>query len=208
MSAKWIVLEGIEGTGKTTLGKLLAKELHGVYISTNSQGPIAQAVRERFKDKNKPELPNLVYAHMMASTITETFYDYIKPMLDKGVTVISDRWLPSFYVYQVCKGAFDPLINNIFSDLSWLVNKQHTPDMYVHCTLPLNILEERLKKRGRDDRLDNLDLDNKFDMLSNFDYYLSNHVEDITYNLDCSGTIEQNLNTLLNITQARLFREN
>lgn len=198
MTGKWIVLDGIEGTGKTTLGKMLAEELNAVYISTNSKSNMASAIRARFKDKVKPPLSQLSYAYMMASTILENYYDYVQPALDEGKLVISDRWLPSFFVYQVCYTA-NPLVNEVFLNLKKELDGLKTPDQYIFCEAKLSVIQERIIARGRDDRLDNLEREIKSSMRNNFDKFFMTYAENITTPLDCSGTLENNFQQLVKI---------
>ena len=106
MTGKFIVVEGIDGSGSTTQAKLLCKYLESrgrtcFFTAEPSGGPIGKFIRDLLKQKeNKPQL----FFHILALTFAADrlcHYDLeILPKLKAGVDVISDRYVLSSLVYQ------------------------------------------------------------------------------------------------------------
>jgi dTMP kinase len=102
---RFISLEGGEGVGKSTQSKRLAEALrargHDV-IETREPGgsPGAEAIRtlllEGEGDRWTPEAEALLFAAARADHVART----IRPALDRGAWVISDRFLDSSLAYQ------------------------------------------------------------------------------------------------------------
>lgn len=104
----YIVFEGIVGTGKTTQSKLLGDYLNKVFprkkiIWTREPGgtEIADKIRKlvqgtEFNEKMEPECESYLYAASRAQTLRTL----VKPNLDEGNIVISDRSFLSSLSYQ------------------------------------------------------------------------------------------------------------
>ena len=103
----FIVIEGLDGSGKTTQANLLAKKLsqnHSVLLTAEpSRGKIGTFIREGclYEDKR---LPTEAEALLFASDRIEHMYKEIKPALDEGKLVICDRYIYSSLAYQGSAG--------------------------------------------------------------------------------------------------------
>jgi dTMP kinase len=103
----FIVIEGLDGSGKTTQATLLAKKLEQNYkvllTAEPSRGKIGAFIREGclYEDKR---LPTEAEALLFAADRIEHMYDEVKPALDEGKLVICDRYIYSSLAYQGSAG--------------------------------------------------------------------------------------------------------
>ena len=103
----FIVIEGLDGSGKTTQAILLAKKLnesHKVLLTAEpSRGKIGTFIRESclYEDKR---LPTEAEALLFAADRIEHMQNEIKPALDEGKLVICDRYVYSSLAYQGSAG--------------------------------------------------------------------------------------------------------
>jgi dTMP kinase len=99
----FIVIEGLDGSGKTTQAKLLAAKLkksHGaVYTAEPSQGRIGKFIRSRILYGDS-RLPTSVEALLFAADRIEHIQNEVSPTLEKGYLVVSDRYVYSSLAYQ------------------------------------------------------------------------------------------------------------
>jgi dTMP kinase len=99
----FIVIEGLDGSGKTTQANLLATELaktRKVWLTAEpSQGKIGRFIRQYclYEDKR---LPTEAEALLFAADRIEHLRAEIKPALDEGKIVICDRYTYSSLAYQ------------------------------------------------------------------------------------------------------------
>lgn len=101
----FIVFEGIDGAGSTTHSTLLSKWLkeqgYEVLLTREpSENEIGELIRNLLYKKVPPAVDALLFA---ADRILH-LYEEIKPMLEKGNIVISDRYVESSLAYQVAQG--------------------------------------------------------------------------------------------------------
>jgi dTMP kinase len=103
----FIVIEGLDGSGKTTQAILLAKRLNSshntVLTAEPSRGKIGTFIRESclYEDKR---LPTEAEALLFAADRVEHMQNEIKPALDEGKLVICDRYVYSSIAYQGSAG--------------------------------------------------------------------------------------------------------
>lgn len=118
----FIVFEGIDGTGKSTQVRLLAKTLrdrgHEVVSSKEpTDGPIGTRLRQSAATGRLSPREELDLFH---ADRREHVAQLIKPALARGATVILDRYFFSTMAYQGARG-FDPLeirrLNESFAPL-------------------------------------------------------------------------------------------
>lgn len=152
MSGKFITLEGIEGSGKSTQIKLLSRYLSDrniAHICTREPGgtPIAEAIRALLLDiKNQEMLPEtelLLYSAARAQHSGEL----IIPALNEGKIVISDRYYDSTYAYQ---GAARELDFGVIDTLTEFVCYGKRPDLTILLDLPAEIGLGRISSREQD----------------------------------------------------------
>jgi dTMP kinase len=99
----FIVIEGLDGSGKTTQANLLAKELeqnHKIFLTAEpSRGKTGTFIREGclYEDKR---LPTEAEALLFAADRIEHMYNEVKPALDENKLVICDRYIYSSLAYQ------------------------------------------------------------------------------------------------------------
>ncbi len=105
----FITLEGGEGSGKSTLGKLLKKELEDKGCSVLlTREPGGDKISEKIRDIIMSyEIHPKTEAHLFAAARIEHINNVILPALKKGMVVICDRYVDSSIVYQKYAGSVD-----------------------------------------------------------------------------------------------------
>lgn len=155
-SGFFLVLEGPEGSGKSTLASGLAERLRGlridpVMVREPGGTPLAEALRRELLDEARdwtPEMELLYIVTSRADHVTRV----IRPALDAGRLVISDRFDLSTRAYQ---GAG----RGVPADFLEAANRAATgglaPDLTLILDLPPEAGVARLRENGRaQNRLD------------------------------------------------------
>ena len=147
----FVVIEGLDGSGKTTQANLLAKKLSQNYsvmlTAEPSQGKIGTFIREGclYEDKR---LPIEAEALLFAADRIEHMQKEIKPALDKGKLVICDRYIYSSLAYQGSEGL----------SLDWIrtINARALqPDFSIFIDVaPERVLERLRRKKSVMETLD------------------------------------------------------
>ncbi len=103
----FIVVEGLDGCGKTTQTKLLVEKLReshdAVYTAEPSQGNIGTLIRTSILYREK-RLPSAVEALLFAADRVDHVQNEVLPAMRKGKIVVSDRYLYSSLAYQGAAG--------------------------------------------------------------------------------------------------------
>ncbi len=103
----FIVIEGLDGSGKTTQAKLLTAKLahnyRALYTAEPSQGRIGAFIREDCLYEKKRLLTE-IEALLFAADRIEHIENEIKPALQEGRLVICDRYVYSSLAYQGSAG--------------------------------------------------------------------------------------------------------
>jgi len=158
MKRAFITLEGIEGAGKTTQAKLLVEALkkQGLdAILTREPGGLnsAEAIREILLHKDIEPISELL---LYEAARAEHFCKVIKPALDKGKTVVCDRFIDASIAYQ---GYGRGLDIKLIESLNNVATLGTLPDMTFIIDIPAELAFERLQKRGQaPDRFERLDV--------------------------------------------------
>jgi dTMP kinase len=103
----FIVIEGLDGSGKTTQAKILAKKLsenHKVLCTAEpSHGKVGTFIRNDCLYEEK-RLPTEVEALLFAADRIEHLQTELAPALSEGKIVICDRYIYSSLAYQGSAG--------------------------------------------------------------------------------------------------------
>lgn len=102
----FVVVEGFDGAGKTTfcqalLERLTQEGVDAIYVRQPGGTPLAEKIRDLHKGTVGDEtVPPLSEYLLMSAARHQLWVNCIKPALDAGRTVISDRHTLSSYAYQ------------------------------------------------------------------------------------------------------------
>jgi dTMP kinase len=139
----FIVIEGLDGSGKTTQAKLLARKLEKtrkvLLTAEPSCGKIGSFIREDCLYEEK-RLPTEAEALLFAADRIEHMYTEVKPALDDGKLVICDRYIYSSLAYQGSAGL----------SLEWIktINaRAMQPDFSLFIDVPPERVIERLQRK-------------------------------------------------------------
>ena len=154
MQGKFITLEGIEGSGKSTNLETIQSILDQYkidYVLTREPGggPLGPHLRKLLLDKDQSISPSVEMLLMMADR-RDHVDNLINPNLDKGTWVISDRYLDSTIAYQ---GGGRQLDIDLITSLSASL-KLPTPDFTLLFDLPVDVALQRAKERSELDRFE------------------------------------------------------
>jgi len=132
MTGRFVVLEGGDGSGKSTQGRRLAAWLReqGVeVVETFEPGATdaGAAIRELLLHRHDPIDP-VAEALLMAADRAQHVATVIRPALARGAWVLSDRFLPSSLVYQ---GVVRGLGVDAVAELNRMAVGDVTPDLVV-----------------------------------------------------------------------------
>tara|TARA_B100000965_G_scaffold393292_1_gene403942 strand:- start:1120 stop:1755 length:636 start_codon:yes stop_codon:yes gene_type:complete len=166
MKGKFIVFEGIDGSGKTTQINELSKWLNEAHlipknkqlVVTREPGgtKLGQSIRSLLLDTSREKSPDsitelLLYAADRAQHVNEI----IRPSLNKGDWVISDRFCGSTIAYQ---GYGRKLDIKLIKELETIATQGIYPDMTFLLDIPVDESikrrisrnDDRIEKEGRD----------------------------------------------------------
>ncbi len=152
MKGTFIVLEGIDGAGKSTQAKMLAEKLRNddnVYLTKEpSETSVGDFIRESVLGDNKEAsiidgdtLDPKAEVLLFTADRAEHCEKEVVPALEDGKIVISDRFYYSTYAYQAAREGID---------LEWLKQVNSfaiNPDLVILLDIPV---KEGLKRIDKD----------------------------------------------------------
>lgn len=148
---RFIVLEGGDATGKSTQALLLARRLRedGREVVTTFE-PGATRVGQRLRGLVLEEqLDPRAEALMIAADRAQHVAEVVRPALELGADVVSDRFVPSSLAYQgVARGLG---VEEIWRLSDWATGTLE-PDLVIVLDTHEDVI--RTRKRGPDDRLE------------------------------------------------------
>lgn len=163
MTGKFIVIEGLEGAGKTTAINTVARVLNQHHICdlqfTREPGgtPIAEALRDIIKNGLQHEpLTDKAELLMLYAARIQLIENVIKPALNKGNWVIGDRHDLSTQAYQ---GGGRQLDRHFIETLKKQVLGDFKPDLTLYLDIDPEIGLMRAKSRGELDRIEQQSLE-------------------------------------------------
>lgn len=134
LHGRYIVIEGPDGTGKTTHAKLLAETLasSGVksrYVHEPGETPIGQELEKLIKNRGLIRSPLTNFLLFTAARL-EAYQQIIQPTLATGGTVISDRnWLSSV--------AYQGIAGKVGAETVYEESRKWLPDTYMQPTFTI-----------------------------------------------------------------------
>jgi dTMP kinase len=101
----FLTLEGPSGCGKTTQARLLAQWLRRLghqVVETREPGgcPVSERIRALVLDAKEQGMCDVTEALLFAASRAQHVRDVIRPALERGDTVVCDRFVDSSIVYQ------------------------------------------------------------------------------------------------------------
>ncbi|MBM3360170.1 MAG: dTMP kinase [Betaproteobacteria bacterium] len=153
---KFITFEGVDGAGKSThIDEVISfLELQKIeVIRTREPGgtKLGEKLRELLlHDEMDPETETL----LMFAARKQHIAEIIRPALDKGVFVVSDRFTDATYAYQY--GGKQVSYSKIEALELW-VHPELKADLTLLFDLPVEISIERLKKNRSPDKFEKED---------------------------------------------------
>ena len=147
----FVSFEGIEGCGKTTQVKMLARWLksrgHQVVVTREPGGPfIAEKIRRLLLDVRNRHMDGLAELLLLEASRAQHVAQVIRPALARGATVLCDRFADSSTAYQGHGRGLDletvDRLNRTASQDAW-------PDLTMVLDLPVKEGLRRATGRGR-----------------------------------------------------------
>ena len=154
---KFITIEGGEGSGKTSLIKLLVNDFKEMNIDTlTSREPggskIAEEIRSVILNVENTNMDYMTEALLYAASRKQHLEEIIKPAIENGKVVICDRYIDSSLAYQ---GYARGLGVDFVEKINDYAVKNFMPDYTVFLSLPP---EQAFLRKGGVDKTDRLEL--------------------------------------------------
>ena len=151
-AGKFITFEGGEGAGKTTQAKMLAEALEGAGIETlmtrEPGGTFgAEAIRDLVLEGTSDRWSGMTELLLMYAARLDHVEKLIKPALERGVWVISDRFSDSSMAYQGYARELGP---EKVKALHEAVMDGFEPDLTILFDIDPILAQKRVETRGED----------------------------------------------------------
>lgn len=145
MKGKLFIIDGIDGSGKTTLAKKLAKEFRGVY----SKEPGKEKVRGLIRKIILQPIDPLTELFLFLADRRENYLQ-IKKYLQQGAIIFLDRSFPATFAYQLKAKKLEEIIPiKAYLALDHLIRFHIEPEAVIILDLPVNVALQRLQRLPR-----------------------------------------------------------
>lgn len=163
MKPLFIAIEGGEGSGKSTLVRMLKETLSDKITVTREPGgsPYGELIREvAIKNSLAKDAPPETTLCLMFASRFDHIANLITPSLSRGVSVITDRFDASSYAYQIFSQSSS--LEDLFWDLR--ARLPIKPDLYIFVDVDPKEGIMRVKNRNQNsskeyDHFDDRELD-------------------------------------------------
>jgi len=156
MTAKFIVIEGLEGAGKSTAMQICQQFLADKqidFINTREPGgtPMAEALRTLVKNQYEEEVAGETELLIMYAARAQLLHNVIRPSLAANKWVLGDRHDMSSQAYQ---GGGRGLSQATLNSLSDIVLQGLKPDLTLYLDISPEVGLSRARGRGELDRIE------------------------------------------------------
>jgi dTMP kinase len=149
---RFIALEGLDGSGKTTQARLLAEAVGALLTAEPGATELGTRLRALLLDPASPPVSMRAEALLLAADRAQHVTEVVAPALEAGRWVVSDRFSGSTLAYQGFGRGLD--IDELRRLAGW-ASDGLTPDLTVLVDVPVE--EARRRRRpGTADRLERL----------------------------------------------------
>lgn len=146
---KFIVFEGIDGSGKTTQAWLLADKILNLskyFHLLLTREPYKQVeIREILRQDNNPYSQAEKLAELFVADRKKHVQEIILPNIELGIHVISDRYKLSTLAYQSAQGVD-------FNKLLQMHSGLPVPDITFFIDVPVQVAIQRMKQDSRNEQ--------------------------------------------------------
>jgi dTMP kinase len=152
----FLVLEGVEGAGKTTQARLLGEWLRSLdlpHLLTREPGgtPVGEAIRRVVLDRGELTMPPETELFLILAARAAFTREVVRPALKEGMIVVADRFDLSTFAYQGYGRGLDLAQVRRANELA---TGGLSPDLYVVLDLPVTVGLDRKGGSGLGDRIE------------------------------------------------------
>jgi len=141
VTARFIAFEGGEAAGKSTQSERLADRLDAVRTREPGGTALGAAIRHLFLDPATGDVDPHAEALLMAADRAQHVATVVRPALDAGRHVVTDRYLFSSVAYQAHGRGLDPAG---VEQLNRWATGELVPDVVVLLDLPVDVARARV----------------------------------------------------------------
>lgn len=143
----YIVFEGAEACGKSTQAALLAHRLDAVLTRETGGTAVGARLREILHDNEVTDLTPRAEALMTAADRAQHIAEVVRPTLDAGRSVVSDRSLYSTLAYQGYGRRLN--VDEVMAVNSWAIDGTW-PELVIFLEAADELIAQRLADRHLD----------------------------------------------------------
>lgn len=136
---KLIVVEGIDGSGKSTQIRLLEKWLryngHHVFLTEWNSSAVVKEITS--KGKKKAKLTPTTFSLLHATDFADRYERNIFPLLRAGYFVLADRYIYTAYARDATRGCSPDWVRKVY-------NFAVKPDITFYFRTPIDIAIDRI----------------------------------------------------------------
>jgi len=149
MTGRLIAFEGGEGSGKSTQARRLAERLGAVLTHEPGDTPLGAAMRAILLDSITLDITPRAEALLMAADRAQHVVEVVRPALEAGRSVVTDRFSGSSIAYQGYGRQLSP--TEVAGVSAWATDELW-PDLVVLLEIPADVALQRIG--GARDRLE------------------------------------------------------
>jgi len=152
----FITLDGGDGCGKSTQIRLLAEKLQSqnnevVCCRDPGSTPLGDAVRNIVLNRQELHLADIAEVLLFSAARAQLVREVIRPALETGKIVLSDRFLLSTLVYQCYAGGVP---KEVLESISAEAVGKTLPDLGIVLDIPYEVAVQRVGHRAAPDRME------------------------------------------------------